>query len=106
MRVAFFNGSNIAINVSKFRDDFTGNFADFYGEGVTSHQILAAGEIAVIGESGTQTIVSPYSKWIWDDSTQLWAAPIAKPSEALEKNQIYVWNDSAGTWDIDEDNRP
>jgi hypothetical protein len=36
----------------------------------------------------------PYASWVLDESTCLWNAPVAKPTDGL-----YVWNESTTSWD-------
>jgi hypothetical protein len=36
----------------------------------------------------------PYSKWVLNEQTCLWEAPIQMPSD----NQQYKWDDDAGNW--------
>jgi|688.fasta_scaffold299713_3 hypothetical protein len=38
--------------------------------------------------------------WILNESTCLWEAPVAKPTEELEENQYYSWNESIINWEI------
>jgi hypothetical protein len=38
--------------------------------------------------------------WILNESTCLWEAPIAKPTEELEENQYYSWNESIINWEV------
>jgi len=42
----------------------------------------------------------PYNSWILDEDTCLWEAPVAKPTEELEENQYYSWNESIVNWEI------
>ena len=44
----------------------------------------------------------PFNSWILNEDTCLWNAPVAKPTETLEENQYYTWNESTLTWDIVE----
>ena len=37
----------------------------------------------------------PYSKWILDETTWSWKAPVDMPDDG--KN--YVWNDNTGAWE-------
>ena len=106
MRVAFFNSSAVVVNVAKFKDSFTGDFANFYIEAVTSHKVLSEGEIAAIGESGTTNLTNPYSKWVWNEEYQRYEAPISRPTEPLAPNEEYVWNDDLGAWAVFEDTNP
>ena len=38
----------------------------------------------------------PYSKWILDEQTCQWVAPISYPSDGF----TYVWNDNQGKWEL------
>jgi hypothetical protein len=42
----------------------------------------------------------PYNSWILNETTCLWEAPVAMPTEQLENNQYYSWNESAINWEI------
>ena len=44
----------------------------------------------------------PFNSWILNEDTCLWNAPVAMPTETLEENQHYTWNESTLTWDIVE----
>ena len=37
----------------------------------------------------------PYSKWILDETTWTWKAPVDMPDDGKE----YVWNDNTGAWE-------
>ena len=37
----------------------------------------------------------PFSKWVLNEETCQWEAPISYPSDGL----IYVWNDNRGEWE-------
>ena len=37
----------------------------------------------------------PYSKWVLNESTWTWEAPVAMPDDG---NQ-YIWNDNTGAWE-------
>jgi hypothetical protein len=38
--------------------------------------------------------------WILNENTCLWEAPIPMPTEELEENQFYSWNESIINWEI------
>jgi hypothetical protein len=38
----------------------------------------------------------PYNKWILNESTCRWEAPVPYPSDGLD----YVWNDNKGVWEF------
>jgi hypothetical protein len=38
----------------------------------------------------------PFASWTLNDSTYSWDAPVAYP----EDGELYVWNESAGNWEI------
>jgi len=42
----------------------------------------------------------PFNSWILNEDTCLWNAPVAKPTETLENNQYYSWNESIINWEI------
>jgi hypothetical protein len=42
----------------------------------------------------------PYNSWILNEDTCLWNAPVAKPTEVLEENQYYSWNESIINWEV------
>jgi hypothetical protein len=42
----------------------------------------------------------PYNSWVLNESTCLWQAPVAKPTEQLEENQYYSWNESITNWEV------
>jgi hypothetical protein len=44
----------------------------------------------------------PFNSWILNENTCIWESPISKPTEELEENQSYSWNESILTWDIVE----
>ena len=37
----------------------------------------------------------PYSKWVLNESTWTWEAPVAMPDDGSQ----YVWNDNTGAWE-------
>ena len=43
-----------------------------------------------------------YKSWVLNEATCLWESPIPMPTEQLEENQYYSWNESTLTWDIVE----
>jgi hypothetical protein len=42
----------------------------------------------------------PFNSWILNNETCLWEAPVALPTEELEENQYYSWNESIINWEI------
>ena len=44
----------------------------------------------------------PYNSWVLNEDTCRWKAPVAMPTETLEENQYYSWNESTLTWDTVE----
>jgi len=42
----------------------------------------------------------PFNSWILNETTCRWNAPVAKPTEELEENQYYSWNESIKNWEI------
>jgi hypothetical protein len=41
-----------------------------------------------------------YNSWILNENTCRWEAPVNKPTEQLEENQYYSWNESIINWEI------
>ena len=41
-----------------------------------------------------------FNSWILNETTCQWEAPVAMPTEQLENNQYYSWNESAINWEI------
>lgn len=41
-----------------------------------------------------------FNSWILNEDTCNWEAPVAKPTEELEDNQYYYWNESIINWEI------
>ena len=42
----------------------------------------------------------PFNSWILNEDTCNWEAPVDMPTEELEENQYYSWNESAINWEI------
>ena len=42
----------------------------------------------------------PYNSWILNEDTCLWESPIPMPTEQLEENEFYSWNESIINWEI------
>ena len=42
----------------------------------------------------------PYNSWILNETTFLWDPPISKPTEQLEENKHYYWNESIINWEV------
>jgi len=42
----------------------------------------------------------PFNSWILDENTCNWKTPVAIPTEELEQNQYYSWNESIVNWEI------
>jgi len=42
----------------------------------------------------------PFNSWILNESTCIWEAPFAMPTEELQENQYYFWNESIINWNI------
>ena len=42
----------------------------------------------------------PFNSWVLDEQTCQWIAPINLPTEQLEENQFYSWNESIINWEI------
>jgi len=41
-----------------------------------------------------------FNSWILNESTCNWEAPVSKPTEQLEENQYYSWNEVIINWEI------
>ena len=39
----------------------------------------------------------PYDSWIFVEETCSWKAPVEKPDDG----QVYIWNETTKTWDVD-----
>jgi hypothetical protein len=42
----------------------------------------------------------PYNTWILNENTCGWEAPVSKPTEELETNEYYSWNESIINWEV------
>jgi len=42
----------------------------------------------------------PFNSWILNEDTCRWEAPVAMPTEQLEDNQHYYWNEAIINWEI------
>ena len=42
----------------------------------------------------------PFNSWLLNETTCLWESPVAKPTEELEENQYYSWNESITNWEV------
>jgi len=42
----------------------------------------------------------PFNSWILNEDTCNWESPVSKPTEELEENEYYSWNESIINWDI------
>ena len=42
----------------------------------------------------------PFNSWILNEDTCLWNTPINKPTDELEENEYYCWNESIINWEI------
>jgi hypothetical protein len=42
----------------------------------------------------------PFNTWILNEDTCLWESPIPMPTEQLEENQYYSWNESITNWEV------
>ena len=42
----------------------------------------------------------PFNSWVLNQNTCLWETPIPMPTEELENNQYYSWNESIINWEI------
>jgi hypothetical protein len=42
----------------------------------------------------------PFNSWVLNEDTCLWESPVSIPTEELEENQYYSWNESIINWEI------
>ena len=42
----------------------------------------------------------PFKSWILNEDTCLWETPVVMPTEELEENEYYSWNESIINWEI------
>lgn len=42
----------------------------------------------------------PFNSWILNEDTCLWNSPVAMPTEELEENEYYYWNESIINWEV------
>jgi hypothetical protein len=42
----------------------------------------------------------PFNSWVLNEDTCRWEAPVARPTEQLENNQYYSWNESIINWEV------
>jgi len=42
----------------------------------------------------------PFNSWILNEDTCLWQEPIDMPTEELENNEYYSWNESIINWEV------
>jgi hypothetical protein len=42
----------------------------------------------------------PFNSFVLNVNTCLWEAPVAQPTEQLENNEYYFWNESIINWEI------
>ena len=42
----------------------------------------------------------PFKSWILNEDTCLWNAPVAMPTDELDENEYYSWNESIINWEI------
>jgi len=41
-----------------------------------------------------------YNSWILNEETCIWEPPVSKPTEQLEENQYYSWNEDIINWEV------
>jgi hypothetical protein len=41
-----------------------------------------------------------FNSWILNEDTCIWESPVAQPTEQLENNEYYSWNESIINWEI------
>jgi len=42
----------------------------------------------------------PYNSWVINEETCIWKTPIPEPTQQLEENQYYFWNESIINWEV------
>jgi hypothetical protein len=42
----------------------------------------------------------PYNSWLLNENTCKWEAPVSVPTEQLEENQYYTWNEETQSWTL------
>ena len=42
----------------------------------------------------------PFNSWVLNETTCLWETPVAMPTEELQDNQYYSWNESIINWEV------
>jgi hypothetical protein len=42
----------------------------------------------------------PFNSWILNEDTCIWESPVSLPTEELEENKYYSWNESIINWEI------
>jgi hypothetical protein len=42
----------------------------------------------------------PFNSWVLNETTCLWNSPVAIPTQELEENEYYSWNESIINWEI------
>lgn len=42
----------------------------------------------------------PFNSWTLNETTCTWEAPVAMPTDALEEDEYYSWNESTENWEI------
>lgn len=42
----------------------------------------------------------PYPSWILDTNTMQWNAPVPYPTDPIDPNSYYVWNEELQQWDL------
>lgn len=42
----------------------------------------------------------PFNSWVLNEDTCRWNAPVSMPTEELENNEYYSWNESIINWEV------
>jgi hypothetical protein len=58
--------------------------------------------ISYIYDEDRDAFIPPnqYKSWVLNETTCLWEAPVAIPTEQLEENKYYFWNESITNWEV------
>ena len=76
-----------------------------YEEGNPTDKICLRKNCAGIGytynrEKDVFIAPKPLNSWVLNENTCIWEPPIPKPTEQLNENQYYFWNESIINWEI------
>jgi hypothetical protein len=88
------NGVNFLIKLTSYSNwkqtSYNGNIRKNYaGIGMTYDEVRDA-----------FILPKPFESWILNEDTCRWEAPVPMPTEELEENQYYSWNESIINWEV------